>query len=86
MSHAPSIHLALGAFDGVHLGHRAVLHSARAAARQLLATLTARPATTPAPPPSHLFVNNRLEGQALETWLAIVSPPAHKIPPTTTST
>jgi riboflavin kinase/FMN adenylyltransferase len=34
MSHAPSIHLALGAFDGVHLGHRAVLHSARAAARQ----------------------------------------------------
>jgi riboflavin kinase/FMN adenylyltransferase len=34
MSHAPSIHLALGAFDGVHLGHRAVLHSARTAARQ----------------------------------------------------
>ena len=34
MSHASSIHLALGAFDGVHLGHRAVLHSARAAARQ----------------------------------------------------
>ena len=34
MSHPPSIHLALGAFDGVHLGHRAVLHSARAAARQ----------------------------------------------------
>lgn len=34
MSHATSIHLALGAFDGVHLGHRAVLHSARAAARQ----------------------------------------------------
>jgi riboflavin kinase/FMN adenylyltransferase len=34
MSHAATIHLALGAFDGVHLGHRAVLHSARAAARQ----------------------------------------------------
>jgi riboflavin kinase / FMN adenylyltransferase len=34
MSHGTSIHLALGAFDGVHLGHRAVLHSARAAARQ----------------------------------------------------
>lgn len=34
MSHATSIHLALGAFDGVHLGHRAVLHSARSAARQ----------------------------------------------------
>ena len=27
------IHLAIGAFDGVHLGHRAVLHSAREAAR-----------------------------------------------------
>jgi riboflavin kinase/FMN adenylyltransferase len=27
------LHLAIGAFDGVHLGHRAVLHSARAAAR-----------------------------------------------------
>ena len=65
---------------------REPLPQARAAARQLLATLTARPATTPAPPPSHLFVNNRLEGQALETWLAIVSPPAHKTPPTTTST
>jgi riboflavin kinase/FMN adenylyltransferase len=32
MSHG--LHLALGAFDGVHLGHRAVLHSARAAARR----------------------------------------------------
>ncbi len=27
------VHLAIGAFDGVHLGHRAVLRSARAAAR-----------------------------------------------------
>ena len=27
------LHLAIGAFDGVHLGHRAVLHSAREAAR-----------------------------------------------------
>ena len=27
------LHLAIGAFDGVHLGHRAVLHSARDAAR-----------------------------------------------------
>jgi len=34
MSHAHGIHLALGAFDGVHLGHRAVLHSARDAARR----------------------------------------------------
>jgi len=34
MSRAPGIHLALGAFDGVHLGHRAVLHSARDAARR----------------------------------------------------
>ncbi len=33
MSHGPAIHLAIGAFDGVHLGHRAVLHSAREAAR-----------------------------------------------------
>lgn len=65
---------------------REPLPQARAAARQLLATLAARPATTPTPPPSHLFVNNRLEGQALETWLAIVSPPAHKIPQTTTPT
>ena len=29
------LHLAIGAFDGVHLGHRAVLHSAREAARAL---------------------------------------------------
>lgn len=29
----PPLHLAIGAFDGVHLGHRAVLHSAREAAR-----------------------------------------------------
>jgi len=28
-----ALHLAIGAFDGVHLGHRAVLHSARDAAR-----------------------------------------------------
>ena len=28
-----AVHLAIGAFDGVHLGHRAVLHSAREAAR-----------------------------------------------------
>jgi riboflavin kinase/FMN adenylyltransferase len=28
-----ALHLAIGAFDGVHLGHRAVLHSAREAAR-----------------------------------------------------
>ena len=34
MSQTTNIHLALGAFDGVHLGHRAVLHSARAAARR----------------------------------------------------
>lgn len=34
MSRAPGIHLALGAFDGVHLGHRAVLHSTRDAARR----------------------------------------------------
>jgi hypothetical protein len=61
---------------------REPLPQARAAARQLLATLAARPATTPAPPPSHLFVNNRLEGQALETWLAIVSPPNAPTPPT----
>lgn len=33
MSSATPIHLAIGAFDGVHLGHRSVLHSARAAAR-----------------------------------------------------
>jgi riboflavin kinase/FMN adenylyltransferase len=39
MSHGTSIHLALGAFDGVHLGHRAVLHSARAAARQAHGTV-----------------------------------------------
>ena len=30
---SPPLHLAIGAFDGVHLGHRAVLHSARDAAR-----------------------------------------------------
>ena len=30
---SPPLHLAIGAFDGVHLGHRAVLHSAREAAR-----------------------------------------------------
>jgi len=29
-----TLHLAIGAFDGVHLGHRAVLHSAREAARE----------------------------------------------------
>jgi len=29
----PPLHLAIGAFDGVHLGHRAVLRSAREAAR-----------------------------------------------------
>ena len=29
---SPPLHLAIGAFDGVHLGHRAVLHSAREAA------------------------------------------------------
>lgn len=29
----PPLHLAIGAFDGVHLGHRAVLHSARETAR-----------------------------------------------------
>ncbi len=34
MNPGSAIHLALGAFDGVHLGHRAVLHSARAAARR----------------------------------------------------
>ena len=34
MSQSRPLHLAIGAFDGVHLGHRAVLHSARAAARQ----------------------------------------------------
>lgn len=28
-----ALHLAIGAFDGVHLGHRAVLHSARESAR-----------------------------------------------------
>ena len=33
MSRTPSLHLAIGAFDGVHLGHRTVLHSAREAAR-----------------------------------------------------
>ncbi len=30
----PSLHLAIGVFDGVHLGHRAVIHSARELARQ----------------------------------------------------
>lgn len=30
----PPLHLAIGVFDGVHLGHRAVIHSAREAARQ----------------------------------------------------
>ena len=34
MSSHPALHLAIGAFDGVHLGHRAVLHSARDLARQ----------------------------------------------------
>ena len=34
MSHNPPLHLAIGAFDGVHLGHRAVLHSAREQARR----------------------------------------------------
>ena len=29
---AKGLHLALGAFDGVHLGHRAVVRSARDAA------------------------------------------------------
>lgn len=33
MSTSFPLHLAIGAFDGVHLGHRAVLHSAREAAR-----------------------------------------------------
>ncbi len=33
MSQSRPLHLAIGAFDGVHLGHRAVLHSARTAAR-----------------------------------------------------
>lgn len=33
MSSNHPIHLAIGVFDGVHLGHRAVLHSTRAAAR-----------------------------------------------------
>jgi len=36
MSFLPALHLAIGAFDGVHLGHRAVLHSARDLARQTL--------------------------------------------------
>lgn len=31
----PFLHLAIGVFDGVHLGHRAVIHSAREAARRL---------------------------------------------------
>lgn len=30
----PALHLAIGSFDGVHLGHRAVLHSARDQARK----------------------------------------------------
>lgn len=34
MSSHPALHLAIGAFDGVHLGHRAVLHSARDHARE----------------------------------------------------
>ncbi len=34
MSAHPALHLAIGAFDGVHLGHRAVLHSARDLARE----------------------------------------------------
>lgn len=34
MSSHPPLHLAIGAFDGVHLGHRAVLHSAREQARR----------------------------------------------------
>jgi len=40
------LHLAIGAFDGVHLGHRAVLHSAREAARAdggLVGVLTYEP-------------------------------------------
>jgi riboflavin kinase/FMN adenylyltransferase len=40
------LHLAIGAFDGVHLGHRAVLRSARAAARAdggLVGVLTYEP-------------------------------------------
>ncbi|MSR71815.1 MAG: riboflavin biosynthesis protein RibF [Opitutia bacterium] len=34
MSQHPPLHLAIGAFDGVHLGHRTVLHSAREQARR----------------------------------------------------
>lgn len=34
MTQPPPLHLAIGAFDGVHLGHRAVLHSAREQARR----------------------------------------------------
>lgn len=40
------LHLAIGAFDGIHLGHRAVLHSARQAARThggLVGVLTYEP-------------------------------------------
>ena len=34
MSHHPPLHLAIGVFDGVHLGHRTVLHSARECTRR----------------------------------------------------
>ena len=51
---------------------REPLPEARAAARQLIDTLRSRP--RPPQRPSFIFVNNRLEGHALETILALVSP------------
>jgi len=51
---------------------REPLPEARAAAHRLIATLRNRP--RPPQSPSFLFVNNRLEGHALETILALVNP------------
>lgn len=53
---AEPIHLAIGMFDGVHLGHQAVLRSARHAARHLGGVAGA---LTFWPHPSHLFAPQR---------------------------
>jgi riboflavin kinase/FMN adenylyltransferase len=66
------LHLAIGMFDGVHLGHRAVLGSALAAARHdggLAAVLTFWPH------PSRLFhpqaPTPQIMSPALKTWLLL---------------
>jgi len=53
---------------------REPLTETRTAARRLINLCPSRPDSS-RPSPSHLFVNNRLEGHALETLLAITTPP-----------